>query len=387
MSEDADERDYLVGAQPATHPWSFVEVVKEAFLLEYDCIQNQDIAEVLGVDKSRISQIFGNPKSLKAESINGMLDCIRSRAHKKRIVEAWVRECFGESFSEVSREPLLGEQVTEKTLRRVDRQLRESRLGTAAKTAFEAARKTEDPILRERLLDRAYFARQRLDEPGQAISIARLIALGAVKRGDMPRLAGAHLMRARVLRSLTDSSWDEVSPILDLAERLVEGYPAKDLKDTPYTTADESKVKSERTVALVTFAERGQMDLPQLFLSGLLQDCLDSVKAVRSYQEKSRLLQLASRVSLLLGNTFQALEFLERSFESGSVKNLNAYEMAGVLNARIVVKTESPEAARKYLLDVIAGCSRTMDFYHRRIAETDLARVESSMFPPTLPVA
>lgn len=45
--------DFGAGAQLAIDPDAFIQVVREAFRLEHECLQNQDIADVLGVHKSR----------------------------------------------------------------------------------------------------------------------------------------------------------------------------------------------------------------------------------------------------------------------------------------------------------------------------------------------
>jgi len=110
--EDA-ELDYLAGTQPYENPASFERVVKEAFLLELDCSQNQDIADVLGVDKSRISQIFGSPSNLKPETIQKLLDHLKSKEHKRMIVEAWMRECFGDEILHQTGQPTVGKRITE----------------------------------------------------------------------------------------------------------------------------------------------------------------------------------------------------------------------------------------------------------------------------------
>lgn len=380
MREENGERDYLVGAQPAHDPTSFVEVVKEAFLLEHDCIQNQDIAEVLGVDKSRISQIFGKPEALKPESIEGLLAPLKSPIHRRRIVTAWVRECFGEDAVLPTIGPLTGSTISEKTVRRVDRQIRESRLTTAAKTAFEAAHKADDLVLRERLLDRAFFARQRLDEVGAAMGIARLICLGGIRRGEVHRAAAGHLMRARVLRTLPDSKPEEVFEMLNRLEATLAKAPPLRTKP-PYVTAEQRSVQHERVAATLAFMERGSLEINESLLNQFREQALVRAKQTKTYQERSRQLQIASRATLLLGNAFEAEELLEQSFEAGSVKNLNAYEVAGVLNARIKVRTESLKEAKEYLSEVVVECARTSDLYHHRIAQVDLAGIESRLFP------
>ncbi|ARU41216.1 hypothetical protein CCB80_08740 [Armatimonadetes bacterium Uphvl-Ar1] len=376
MQHGDEELDYLAGAQPYENPASFERVVKEAFLLELDCAQNQDIADVLGVDKSRVSQIFGNPSNLKPETIQKVLDQLRSKEHKRQIVEAWMRECFGTDILHQSGEPLVGKKITEKTVRRVDRQIRESRLTLAAKTATEAAQRTDDPTMRERLLDRAFFARQRLDQPGQAMRVARIIAEGAIKRGDLRRAATGYCLGGRVMRGMADAKERETIHVLDRAEALLAMSEPLGKPAPPYLMVTYEVLEVERINTLVTLMERDQIIRDDGLIKKLKTRIEVRLKEVKSYQEKSRLAQLLARMYLLLDQAFLAEELLEQSFKSGDIKNLNAYEVSGVINARIIAKRKSPEASAEYLDRVIENCTESLDLYHGRLAEHDLARLE-----------
>jgi hypothetical protein len=360
MERGDEELDYLAGAQPYENPASFERVVKEAFLLELDCVQNQDIADVLGVDKSRVSQIFGNPSNLKPETIHKILDQLRSKEHKRQVVEAWMRECFGGDILQQTGEPLVGKNVTEKTIRRVDRQIRESRLTLAAKTAIEAAERTADLVMRERLLDRAFFARQRLDQPGQAMRIARKITEEAMKRGDLQRAASGFCFAGRVMRGMA---------VLALSEPVSNPPPL-------YVTVTYEILEVERVNVAVTMMERNQIIRDDVQLTKLKTRIETRLAKAKSYQQKARLAQLLARIHLLLNDEFLAEELLERSFKSGEIKNLNAYEVSGVINARIMAKRGSLEASAEYLDRVIENCAESLDLYHLRLAEYDLARLE-----------
>ncbi len=376
MQHGDEELDYLAGAQPFDDPESFERVVKEVYLLEFDCVQNQDIADVLGVDKSRISQIFSDPSKLKPETIQNLIAHPRSKENKRRIVEAWMRECFGSDILHQTGEPLVGKRVTEKTIRRVDRQIRESRLTLAAKTAMEAAERTEDGVMRERLLDRAFFARQRLDQPGQAMRIARLITEGALSRGDMRRAASGFCFAGRVMRGMADAKERETIHLLDRAEALLAMSEPLPSPSPPYVMVTYEVLEVERINAIITLMERDQIIRDDGLIEKLMARIEARLRAVKSYQEKSRLAQLLARMHLLLDQAFMAEELLEQSFKSGEIKNLNAYEVSGVINARIIAKRTSAEASATYLDRVIENCTESLDLYHRRLAEYDLARLE-----------
>lgn len=383
MPHEDQELDYLVGTQPYENPASFERVVKEAFLLELDCSQNQDIADVLGVDKSRISQIFGSPSNLKPETIQKLLDHLKSKEHKRMIVEAWMRECFGEEILYKSGQSVVGKRVTEKTIRRIDRQIRESRLELAAKTAVEAAERTEDPVMRERLLDRAFFARQRLDQPGRAMRIARLITNGAMKQGDHRRAATGYCLAARVMRGMADAHERETIHLLDRAEALLASAEPVPRPIPPYILVTPEILEIERVNVVVTLTERVQIVRVEATLRQFLKVIRSHLATTKSYQQKSRLNQLLARIHLLLDETFQAAEHLEASFKSGDIKNLNVYEASGILNGRILAQTEGPEIAAEYLSEVIANCEGSLDYYHQRLCEYDLARLERNLMVET----
>lgn len=386
MRHESEEPDYLAGTQLEVDPHSFIQVVREAFLLEHGCIERQDIGRVLNVDKSRITQIFGDPKKLKPESIQKLLDHLSNKSHQRRILKAWMRECFGVDVADRSIGTLTGDMVGEKTLRRIDRQIRQSRLWSAAQIATEAIRKTQDQDLREQLLDRAFMVRQRLDEPGQAMSVAKVIALGAQRRGEMRRLGAAHMFRARVLIAMPDSKPSELQPVLEEVAKAIDGLGPIPSERPPYFLANEPALASLHLTTKLTFMERGMIKASEQNLREMLSRVQLDLSKRATYQHRFFDHIIASRIHLLLGETFQAQEHVDQAFASGGVKNLNAVETCGLAQARIFQVSESPEVARDHLKGVIRTCSQSLDHYHKRLAETDLARLESSMFPPSRPV-
>lgn len=380
MRTEDGELDYLVGTQLETDPGAFAQVVKEAFLLEHDCIENQDIAEVLGVDKSRVSQKFGKPETLKPETIHKLLNHLSKAAHRRAVVRAWVNECFGEDINKAPGGELTGGNVTVKTLRRIDRQIRQSRLAEAAQTAQEAATKASDWELRQQFLDRAYFARQRLDEPGQAMTVARMVAEGASDRRDFLRLAAAHTMRFRILLGLTDSRPEDFIQISGRIRDLL-GASRKPSDKPTYLIGDLETLASLELSATLTLMERRIISPVEADLRQMLSDVQTNLKRKLAQPSRFQAEIVAARLHLMLGETFQAQEHIDQAFKSGALKNLHVYEMCGILQGRVLARTESVVHASDYLQGVISNCRKSVDGYHQRLAEYDLARMESSAFP------
>jgi hypothetical protein len=380
MGIEDQEVDYLVRAQLPHDPDSFRAAVQEAFLLEHDCLQNQDIAEVLGKEKSRVSQIFGDPENLKASTVRNLLDHLKSRRHKRRILRAWIKDALGIDIEEKPSGRLVRE-VSEKTLGRVDRQIRQMRLDAASQTSIEAAFAATDPILREQLLDRAYFVRQRLDLAGRAMWVARLIAEGDLAKREPRRLATAHYFKVRILVGLPDTNPADVEPILERIDEIIAHAPPPPA-EAPYCLVTGEILETARMGFLLTFAERKMLEVGRVDLKRLLERVQERLKRKGlSYQDRFHQHLVAGRIYLLLGDTFQAEEHIEKAYSSGKLKNLNSLEMCGLVQARIMRVTDDSEKVRDYLRDLGNNCARSLDLYHRRIAEYDLARVEGDLFP------
>lgn len=381
--QEREEPDYLAGAQPAVDPRSFRQRVREAFALEYQTTKDGQIAAIIGRDKSRISQLLNDPGSAESSTIRHLVSFLKSRDHRRLIIEAWERAYFGEYLERQAPSSYLGATATERTRKRIDRLIREGQLGLAARVSIEAFDKANDPILAEELLDRACFLFQRLDQPGQAMRVAKRIATRARERSDVPREVAGQLMRCRILLGLTDARPDEILPVLAWCEQALQIVPEP--APQPYSQGTWSTLAAQRRGTLMTFIERGVLPRDDAFIKKTLQQALRAARHGRSYQARHKGYLLAVRCYLLLGNQFQAEECLENAFKAGHVKNLHAYEITGILMARILARSTAPrEQQGDYLVQVIENCAISLDRYHQRLAEWDLARVEADQFAPLM---
>lgn len=385
MERDGEEPNYLAGTQLAIDPASFQQVVSEAFLLEHGCQERQEIAAILGNDKSRISQIFSNPKNLKASTIQHLLNHLASREHRQRILVAWLKACFDEDVTKPVIDSLVGKRVSARTVARIDQQIRTQRLPLALRVTLEAIKRSSDKELTEQLYDRAFYLNRRLDRPGGAMAVARTIGERADNDRDYLRVAGAQLMRAQLMLGLPTSKPEDVQPVIDTIAELLQRCKSP---STPplYIIGSVSRLAELKLNSYLTFIERGFVDADQAELNGLLEAVLRKAKPGAGYRIRFTALQQAARIHLILGDTFQALEFLQKSFESGGLKNVTSLEASGLIQARIMLRTESPDEVSRHLREVIRNCLKTSDLYHGRLAEYELAAIEASMFPPSRPV-
>jgi len=375
-----EEPDFTVGTELAIEPFTFEQVVREAFQLEHSCTQNQEIAQVIGKDKSWITHIFKPSTKLDAEGIQNLIKPLKNRRHKRRILTAWVKDRFGLDITDPVPLTVVGKPVTAKVLRRVDRQIRESRLFAAATTATEGADKADDPILREQFLDRAYFARQRLEQPGHAMMVARQVVEGGRELREPLREAMGQLLRARTLLGMLNSKPGDLAPIFEAVANLLDVSPAPSTHP-PYQIAKHESLVATIMGARITYVERGLVQASASELRQMLNEVLGWPKASRPFQKRFLYNVLAARICLLLGETFHAQEHVESAFRSGDLQNLQAMEACGVVQGRILALVESPEVASQYLRKMSLTCINTDDYYHQRTAEYELARIQNGLFP------
>ncbi|MEI7575535.1 MAG: hypothetical protein WCK51_01485 [Armatimonadota bacterium] len=371
------ELDYLVRTKLPENPNSFEYVLREAFLLEHQCTKGAEIAKVLGITPGRFSQILSSPSTLKPETIQHLLVRLSGRQTRKRLIAAWTAECFGESMGNSL---FTGKTVSSKTLRRVDRQIRESRLVTAALTAQEAAVKSTDWDLRQQFLDRAFYARRHLNEPGRAMSIARIIAADAKEQGSKARLATAHFYKAKTLMMNPLCKPESFHRCIGEAVRLLSMYKNEADRLLKCALIEADSVRRLELNATLTFMERGLDPIDKEFLETERASAQGRAKSAKTYQSKFNNLFTAARISVLLGETFQAAELLESAFGSGEFKNLHAQEQCGVIHSMILEQTESPAEVSEHLVKAILLCEKSCDYYHKAMLETRLAEVESARF-------
>jgi len=376
MRQSDEDPDYLAPTQLEVNPDSFEEVVAEAFRLEYGLKRRQEWAEVMGVDKSRITQIFADQKDLKPESIRTLLSLFKRKTTRNQILKAWNKSAFGESLKSPKHGRIAAGELDEIAMRTLMRLVRQARLERAAQLANEISRRGTTLALRENALDLLSWCHQRLDQPGQAMAAARRIIERARKRNEPHREARGHLFRARILIGLANSVPSEFNFVLDEAERLA-SFPNPPTENE-YAIGTPKMVAAYRQSSQVVFMERGLIPVDPQFLEATLQQSLRLAKSERIFQKRYQALQMASRIYLLRGEHSAAAEAIDRAFASGGMKNLNALEMSAVLSSRVHVETEVPTEAIRYLTRTSKLCREFEDRYHQRLVEWQLARLHSS---------
>lgn len=385
MHYESEEPDYLALAQLERKTLSFERAVKDAFLLEHDCSENQQIAAVIGRDKSRVAQILKEPERLDATTIENLLDHLARPVHKKRILRAWMKLRFGIDVDGQISSRRIGDVVSARMVDRIRRQMRAGLAEQAAQSASEAFQICDDYNLSEQLLDIGFHGYRKIGALGKAMKLARLVELRGRESGDYNRQATGHYFRALALHSMLDSQPDEINPVIAEIRLLIDRTSGNPKPNDRLERVDDFLLQTLAISVHLTFAERKSQPLNTPDVRKTLGQLNTMLRSKPVRPRRFYLHFLAARSYLLLGETFQAQEQVELAFNFGGGQSL-AFKACGHLQGRIMKLTESPAKVSKYLFEVVRTCDMQGDRHHGYSVEYDLARVESSMFPPSRPV-
>lgn len=370
LSEES--RESLALTQLPHDPGSFASVVSEVYLLEYGAKTQLEIAEVIGKNKSRVTQVYGDPTKLKVDTIQMLLEPLESKANKKRIVDAWVREVFGDEIKTSRYIKRIRGAATPKTLRRVDRMIREWRTRDSAVLAFEALTKAEDYILQEQLLDRLYYSRFLLGEIGYCMSVCRVIAERARQRGDELREASAYLRQTRLVALLPETRPEDLESLFERVEAILARNEPSGSKE--FLIATPELLHQTRLGTLCTFVERKHVTVEEAKFSDHVQFLQAQIKKKLSLHNRYWAHLMLGRMYLILGQLFQAQEHLEQARALAGDKLPHAREEVGVLYGRLLAAGGEYQEALSFLRAQSLLCHRRGDRFHQILTDQELLR-------------
>jgi hypothetical protein len=381
MPEETEEIDYLAGAKLRSREQSFAEVTREAFLLAHQCLQDQDIAEEMELTGGRISQMLKEPAKLKPETIHKILACFESRVHRRNILKAWQKECFGEELQSGT-DGLVGDVIDQATIRRIDRLIRQVRPDRALQVTREALARVIEPSLRRSLLDRAFNLSLRLDLMGDAMQTALTLYQWGRDEKNAEMMAAGLAMKARILRSIDSSNLEAVLAVHGEIRNLLQVLPPSD-GPSFHVTATERLLQNEHVAAVLRFPAGGRE------AEEFLRTSLEAVRARRDASDspsgKANSFHLEARLLMALSEPFLAEEALDKSFASGEYKSLSMGAKTGILKAKLLAARGEIEEAVTYYESLSRLCAEERNLYHLRLAQHDLALLLGRMFSPSQP--
>jgi tetratricopeptide (TPR) repeat protein len=372
--EENEAADYLAPTKLGTKISGFSEAVSEAYLLEHGAKQRQEIAQVLGKGKARVSQIYGDPQVLKVDTVRLLLEPIKGARHRRRIVDAWTDACFGDLLSSGTRQLTASGKVTDRIMLRVDRMIRQKRLREAIDLSSEILSKASPVAEQEILLDRMFMAHFFLDEHGAAMSIAQRVMERARERNEPLREASGMFRKARLMTASNAFTLPQLETVYDACERLLENQPPA--IPPPYNLATKARVRQSRISARITCGERTG-DSNEAELRDLVKALLSEPQRGGTLNDKYWRVFTAARCLGLLGEYFRALELLDEAMALGKKGLVYAQEECGVLYGRFMAATEREEEALAFLTSMSERCRTHADRYHQRILEGEILKIEA----------
>ena len=366
-----EDPDFLARAKLPHDPGSFANLVREAFQVHHDCLQDGDIAESIGVTKGRISQILGKPELLKPETVATILEFIPSKEAKRQILIAWNRECFGLELGGKKLRGTVPAKFTTASLKRVDRLIREERLIQATELIQVGVEVVKEGQFRQLILDRAFWLYHKLNRPGSAAQIAETIFAEAEVNRDYPRMVFARLQTLRVLVHLPDVEIASVTRIMAWIESAL--HLIEERNEAKYATATHAFARRSLIATRLTLAERGVAPIEEDEMATFQETLSQELASAKSYQRRFGIQFLLTRILIRLGETFAAEEMLIKAFRAGDVKNLQGLEQCGIVEARIMIQSGNLDKATRHLRVLSDNCFDAEDFHHGWLAEVELA--------------
>lgn len=379
MSEEKvqEERDYLVRTEFDARADDWANVIRQVFHLEHGCTKDYEIAAVLGVDDSRVSQILKTPRSLRVESIEELTRTFNSPRNRRLVIKSWTIACFGKEAISAKPLQMLTTKPTKATIKRIDARIREGRYEAAASICslgLQGEQQTEDYPLRQQLYDRLFAALQRLDRIGEELIWIDRATQEARAGQDYPRESALLNWKLMAARRLMGIESHEVSRLVEHSEAKLKRLPKEKVARQEYVTGVPELLQTEILARELADFESGKAPLNPERLTKLLEDAQLELQTSRSYQSKSRALQLAVRVHLILGNDFFAEELIDKMYESGELKLLNITEIAGLFKG-IIIYRRDPESGTRYLAELADQARAAGDAFHHRVIQRELARL------------
>lgn len=373
-----EEPNYLVETQLPFDRDSFAQVVKEAFLFEFNCTKQTQIAELIDVDPSQIAHLFKSPSRIEMRSIRRIFNVIQDPRHRQRILRAWLKATVA---TDIDKKHTFApeETPTMETVKKIHRLVRNLEIEVAARWSYKLAENAEDHTVRELLLDAAYSTRIRMNQLGFAMRVARDIAIHA-QHDDPMRLGAAHLYRAQIFLNYPDCRPSDLEPIIRRVVPLVE-CSCPGARPPLYYIATKSRLKLFALEAQTTFIERSVLQVQKAELRTMRRRLLAIPPTTGRHGNAYSRNLLAARLSNLLEETFVAKEYLDAAFKVGGPKVANVAERCAIVQAQIMKAHASPEEIRKYLSALAKHCIETADLYHGFHVGRELAFIESSRFP------
>ncbi len=379
MGSSPEEPVYLATVKPKREKDIFADIVRQAFFLELNCTKDGQIAKAIRRSPGLVSSFLKSPGEKESEALSTLISPLRDEGMKRRIIRAWADARFGIDLLERTQARPRKALASQELLKRAKRYLVEGEPLLAASVAMDGVSKSPDRPLYDQLLDCAHHAYTVYDLSGKAMQVARVIVESGRTSGDARREARGYFNRLMNVAGMPDSKPLEVQDLLNDVFKLAAAFgPVKERP--PYQIVTDLDLAILPARIQIGFMERGALSADRSELTGIATH-LARLAETTPKKERFLLYFLLARTFLLLEETHAASEYLEKAYSSHSGGIYLAREICGLVEARIMSKTDLPGRTVQFLSLLSRNVQRRWDMRHLRSIENDLARLEAGSFP------
>lgn len=338
----------------------FKDTVKQVYQTERKYQKDQEIAEAVGIGKSRLSQLLNEPAGFTVPTMRRILAPIRTPEFRRHMVEAWYEVCF--DLTPASR-PVEAQPEGYDPVSETYRLMNAHRYRMAAAVAETTLTDAEGEAA-EWLRDQVIECYHKLNEMGKAMEQIAALAYHARERGDRHRLVTANYFAAKVRIDTENLGLKATEHLLEqVRKQLVLAAVPPPPEEPRYLLVSEGTIINEIFVRYLAKGKPG--DHPRLDenLTAWREDVTkdsDDISASLAYN--------LAQVAYFFGESYGANEWLEIARQKTQPEHLAFRQTCRILKGRIAAMSNLDRALRHFDR-AITACQQSELLLLKRIAE------------------
>jgi len=357
----------------------FSEAIREAFRLEYDCIEDQALAPIIGVKPARVSQILNHPRTLHSETVRRVIEPLQSTAYKQRILEAWQVACFGQNVEDRSEKASEPANNGHRTLALIDDLCAKNNPDRALVVASRALAAEKDMQHKRAIYLRIFELYKRLDKQANMLRMADgCRRFGERTQSQWTIAQGLHMQ----FQALGRIDGIPIKTILGLRNDLIDVagcLKPVSARQRSKRTAYQRTANAYLSVFLLKYHEVsvGRRNA----LAGLLEQLRIGEGDQISPATRRLSLEVQARVLIAMGSFVEAEELLDliQPPPDGPLRGRLAHDM---IRASLLDKRGSRDEAIDLLQNVCLTCETTRSLFYYRVAARSLGHLYAGSASP-----
>lgn len=342
---------------------SFSKALKRAVKAEFGT--SKAFAKALGVTEGRVSQLLNPKERLQPQTLEGILSCFSSNAHRASIHKAWLSE-FDQLLAPDVFQPI------QLLLPELD-QLSALRPDQAIKHLSEARILSADLYEWQKLSERQAHLCLRVGMTLQAMQIVGEMKSRAATDRNSVHMLTALWLQGNILRSVDGVSPKKLSEANEGAMQFASG--SKPARGAALELWWDRRAQLERDFALhaLKIHEMGRLSTGNLEVG--LSASNRSMEMVDCPKFKYAGLEVRARIELALGRLVNAEDTLDEIKESQYLFGTEIWEKASLTTAKLWFAQGRVEESKVLIEEVADQCFEKMNLHHYRVANQLGARL------------